>query len=302
MSNHHRVLIKFLSLWSRYERRGQSTPFPTVEVDRNNMYFTYGSLPKRSSDGGCGGGGGCGAGGGRDWRGGGASALKTAGAQPTSLRSCSRTKSSTKRIGKKTPSPAFCATTTAKLDEALGAFTKLFVLCRRCRRPCTALYASNDAAGNGVARNSDGTARAARSGGVHNSGGGKGFVTSTASSFSPAASTGYRGRGVTLWVECQGDGCGLTSGVGIGVACGGNGGTGPPEWLVRFSRYVLNRSWKVRLCRGSVVDGLEPVLCVFVVSFPVSSRYTVWRHAVISRFWWRASCKSHRPKISGPLA
>ncbi|CAM9659597.1 unnamed protein product [Scytosiphon promiscuus] len=57
--------------------------------------------------------------------------------------------------------------------------------------------------------------------------------------------------GVTLWVECQGEGCGLISGVEIvsarsGGRSGGSGGggVGPPEWLVRFSRYVLNRSWK----------------------------------------------------------
>lgn len=59
-----------------------------------------------------------------------------------------------------------------------------------------------------------------------------------------------RGRGgVALWVECQGEGCGVTSWVGVaaGTGGGGVGGTDPPPWLAKFSRFVLNRAWKVRL-------------------------------------------------------
>lgn len=159
------------------------------------------------------------------------------------------------------PSSKCCATTTAMLNEALSVFTRLFVLCRRCRRPQTALFATED---NGARPFS-----APRSGGSSSAynGGGKSPAI-LAPSLAPSGSPRYEGWGVTLWVECQGEGCGLTSRVGGSGAAGsgGSGGTGPSPWLVKFSRYVLRRGWKVYLHDACLV----PVLgrCVTVPHFP----------------------------------
>lgn len=130
-----------------------------------------------------------------------------------------------------------CVTTTALLDEALSVFTRLFVLCRRCRRPKTALFATED---NGARPSS-----APRSGSSSARNGSGKPPSAVAPSLARSSSPRYGRWGVTLWVECQGEGCGLTSRVGgSGGRC--SGGTGPPPWLVKFSRYVLKRGWKVR--------------------------------------------------------
>lgn len=211
MRNRGRALIKFLLLWIRHSKTDhRPTTAPTMELTPNNLQFTY--KPP------------CG----RRRGNGGGSAAKTA-AGPGSSRSSSSKK--------KANSPqSCCVTTTVLLNEALGVFTKLFVLCRRCRRPCTTLYANqNDA--NNIAQ--------------HGTGGKE-------SAGAAAVIPEVRGRRVTLWVECQQDVCRWRS--GMGVAAAGGGSTAPPPWSAKFARYVQSRAWKVRyykrrecmcLCVGS---------------------------------------------------
>ena len=130
-----------------------------------------------------------------------------------------------------------CAATTAALRDALSVFTRLFVLCRRCRRPYTALFASEENNSNRPSTRRNGCPSSAPGRGGRGSGG-----------------DGRREGGLALWVECQADGCGVTSWVGVAAGYGAGGGGGgdgggcaePPLWLVLFARYVLNRGWKVR--------------------------------------------------------
>ncbi|CAB1108127.1 unnamed protein product [Ectocarpus sp. CCAP 1310/34] len=192
-----RALIKFLWLWIRYSNtEHRLTTVPTIELTPNNIQFTYKSPCGRR-------------------RGiGGGSAAKTAGG-PGSSRSGSSSSSGKKKAN------SCCVTTTVLLSEALGVFTKLFVLCHRCRRPCTTLFANQDDASN-VAQNVAG---------------GKESAGRTA-----AVIPEVRGRRVTLWVECQEDWCGWRS--GMSVAAGGGGSTAPPPWLAKFARYVQSRAWK----------------------------------------------------------
>lgn len=219
MRNRGRALIKFLWLWIRYSNTDhRPTTVPTIELTPSNLQFTY--KPPRGRRRGTGGG----------------SAAKTAGGQGSSRSSSSSSK-------KKANS---CVTTTVLLSEALGVFTKLFVLCRRCRRPCTTLFANQDDANN-VAQNGTGGKESA----------------GRAAAVIPEV----RGRGVTLWVECQGDGCGWRS--GMSVAAGGGGSTAPPPWLVKFARYVQSRGWKVRYCKR------REYMCLCVVPLLIS-----WRLAV----------------------
>lgn len=114
--------------------------------------------------------------------------------------------------------------TTAMLNDAVGTFTRLLVLCRRCRRPRTTLYASKDC----------GDAPTPRSGGgVHH------WRHRPAATAGLASAQGV-GGGLTLWVECQEQDCGLTTEV---VASGRR-----PRWLVKYAEFVLHRTWEVWLC------------------------------------------------------
>ncbi|CAM9659667.1 unnamed protein product, partial [Scytosiphon promiscuus] len=140
-----RALIKFLSLWSRYQHYGTTTPALTVEVNHDAMLIAYSSPSASRRQKGGGGGGGAR---GRDRRGCGASFAKAAPAQPV-LSSSSNSSASSSKKKSKPLSPACCAVTTAKLSDALGVFTKLLVLCRRCRRPCTTLYATQGGVSGG---------------------------------------------------------------------------------------------------------------------------------------------------------
>ncbi|CAM9241694.1 unnamed protein product [Ectocarpus sp. 12 AP-2014] len=195
-----RALIKFLWLWIRYSNtEHRLTTVPTIELTPNNLQFTYKPPCGRRR----------GTGGGSD--------AKTAGGSGSSRSSSSSSSSSSS----KKKANSCCVTTTVLLSEALGVFTKLFVLCHRCRRPCTTLLANQDDANN-VAQNGTGGKESA----------------GRAAAVIPEV----RGRRVTLWVECQEDWCGWRS--GMSVAAAGGGSTAPPPWLAKFARYVQSRAWK----------------------------------------------------------
>lgn len=158
----------------------------------------------------------------------------------------SRRRSSKRRASRP---PKCCAATTAMLHDALSVFTRLLVLCRRCRRPCTTLFASEDSDRSRRRCWPSPTPPRGSSGTGH----GHGHANDKASLATVAPGSSLCGRsGVTLWIECQGEGCGVTSWVGVaagnsgGGGGGGGGGTDPPPWLAKFSRFVLNRAWKVR--------------------------------------------------------
>ena len=95
---------------------------------------------------------------------------------------------------------------TATVNDGLRMFTRLFVLCRRCRSPRTTLCASDH---RRVLDN------------------GRGQVLS-----------GF-GEYLILSVECQEEPCGLTSEVHVNRKSS-------PHWLTKFTEYVLHRSWEVR--------------------------------------------------------
>eukprot|EP00752_Nemacystus_decipiens_P008628 g7705.t1 len=211
-----RVFIKFLSLWIRYGgptvARGAQ-----IEVTHNHLQVTLDSRPpgrkqppKKAK-----------------------SAAERASSRGGSSRAANRR-------------PKRCAATTALLHDALTVFTRLLVLCRRCRRPCTTLFATEEASGRSVDRRRRRPSQSPRGGGSARAGG--------SSTVAPEPSRRGRG-GVALWVECQGEGCGVTSWVGVaagtggggdggGGGGGGGGGTNPPPWLTKFSTFVLNRAWK----------------------------------------------------------
>lgn len=208
-----RALTEFLLQWNRYNYR-RATAVTKVEMFRNHLQFTHHSQlsgKKKNAKGG------------------------------SSARSSSSGAGNNSRTKAASPSSKCCMKTTAMLHEALSVFTRLFVLCRRCRRPQTALFATE---GNGARISS---APRSGSGNAYNGGGKSPAVMAT--SLAPSVSPGYAGWGVTLWVECQAEGCGMTSRVGVSGAAGGggggSGGTGPPPWLLKFSRYVRRRGWKV---------------------------------------------------------
>lgn len=212
-TNRSRVFIKFLSLWTRY---GGPTIAAKVEVTQHDLRLTLNSPlgRKQASKRGC-------------------------SAKAAAERAASRTSSSSsckKRAGRP---PKCCTAATAMLGDALSLFTRLLVLCRRCRRPCTALFAGEDSGPSRHRRGPSPDLRGSRTGRVV---GGK-----TTTVVAPGSSRCRRG-GVALWIECQGEGCGVTSWVGVAAANGGGGGGGtdPPPWLAKFSRFVLNRAWKVR--------------------------------------------------------
>lgn len=125
--------------------------------------------------------------------------------------------------------PSTCAAT-AMVNDGLGVFTRLFGLCGRCRRPRTTLYASKDC------RNAPLTLR---TGGAHRM---QNMRPMAAAAVLPIATTiaGPDGEGPTLWIECQEEGCGITSEVATD--------TSSPRWLTKFAEYVLLRTWEVFLC------------------------------------------------------
>lgn len=112
--------------------------------------------------------------------------------------------------------------TSAMLNEGVGVFTQLLVICRRCRRSRTTLHASEDC------REAFGPAAAA--GGDRRSWREK------------AADTAWVGSngGLTLWLECHEEGCGCKSEV---VARNASS----PRWLVKFAEYVMYHKWEVRV-------------------------------------------------------
>lgn len=130
---------------------------------------------------------------------------------PSSLlpATCRRQKSRSK-------SGALLKLTTSVVNDALRAFTGVLVLCRRCRCPRTALYASSD--------------RPSASHGAR------------VSLIVPEASRAHVGDEVSLWIECHGSDCGMTHEVPT---------AGGPRWLTKFASYVLHHDWEASVLRES---------------------------------------------------
>lgn len=177
-----RALMRFLTLWTQH---GRLVPTVSGEVCRAKLrlypshfwlYFphdfgTKDGAPKKGASS--------------------SAALSEA----SEFRSSQVTPPAKLKKGKKEP----CVdVATAVMNDGLREFTRRTVLCRRCRRARTSLYAT--------ARSAD-------------------------------RSSAPGGGSLSLWVECQEEGCRVTSEVST---------DGGPTWLVKFAEYVLRRKWEVR--------------------------------------------------------
>lgn len=119
-----------------------------------------------------------------------------------------------RKSGSRRKRESLVSVASALVNDALRDFTRRLVLCERCRRPCTALYASQ----HGMIR----------------------FVgdrRDVRMMIAPAPRQGQKPpQGLLLFVQCREKECQALSTVAT---------RGGPRWLAKFAEFVLKREWEV---------------------------------------------------------